>query len=144
MKPIWKEALTAAAEARERAYAPYSNFYVGAALLTADGTIIPGVNVENAAYTVAICAERSALASAVSQGYRQFEAVFVTARHRDYDLDEPVSPCGVCRQALFEFRRAAGQPLTIIMANTSLDKIKESSIDDLLVDGFGPELGTLK
>ncbi|WOO41982.1 cytidine deaminase [Rubellicoccus peritrichatus] len=144
MKPIWKEALNAAAEARERAYAPYSNFYVGAALLTTDGQIITGVNVENAAYSVAICAERSALASAVSQGHQQFEAVFVTARHRDYDLDDPVSPCGVCRQALFEFRRAAGQPLAVIMANTKLDKIKESNIDELLVDGFGPELGDQK
>ena len=137
MKPIWKEALEAAAKAREKAYAPYSNFYVGAALLTIDEQIITGVNVENASYSVAICAERSALASAVSQGHRHFEAVFVTARGRDYDISEPVSPCGVCRQALFEFRQYAGQPLTVVMANTKLDKIRQASIDELLVDGFG-------
>jgi cytidine deaminase len=79
----------------ERAYAPYSNFYVGAAALARDGRVLEGVNVENAAYPLGICAERSALTRAVVEGYRpgDLEAVAITA-----------SPCGGCRQWLYEFR----------------------------------------
>lgn len=84
-------------EAKENAYAPYSNFKVGAALLCADGTIYKGCNIENASYPVTLCAERSALASAVSEGKRDFVAIVITGGE-DYCF-----PCGMCRQALAEF-----------------------------------------
>jgi cytidine deaminase len=83
---------------RKNAYAPYSHFQVGAALLAVGGRVFDGCNVENAAYGVSLCAERAALAAAVSAGYRNFTAIAVAATGGDYCL-----PCGVCRQALFEF-----------------------------------------
>ena len=89
------ELFARAARAAERAYAPYSNYLVGAAVLARDGTVIEGVNVENAAYPLGVCAEGNALSSAVTHGYRpgDVEAVAITA-----------SPCGGCRQWLHEFR----------------------------------------
>src|SRR5262247_1966279 len=82
----------------ERAYAPYSGFRVGAALLGTDGSITEGCNVENAAYPVGICAERTALAGAVARGIRGFEAIVVAT-----EATEPTPPCGMCRQMLEEF-----------------------------------------
>ena len=93
------ERLLAEAElARRNAYAPYSHFAVGAALLTRDGRIIRGCNVENASFGLSICAERNALFKAVGEGHRDFVAVAVTA-----GPDESASPCGACRQVLHEF-----------------------------------------
>ena len=82
----------------EHAYAPYSRFRVGAALLCSDGTIVSGCNVENAASPAGLCAERNALAAAVALGHREFRALVVAS-----DADEPTPPCGVCRQTLVEF-----------------------------------------
>ncbi|VDM97020.1 unnamed protein product [Thelazia callipaeda] len=90
--------IQAARDAMSQAYCPYSNFNVGAALLTADDKVITGVNVENASYSAAICAERCALARAVAQGHRKFEAIAVCAAPA-----EPTPPCGICRQFLIEF-----------------------------------------
>lgn len=81
--------------ARQRAYAPYSRYLVGAALLTSDGTIIPGCNVENASYPATICAERVALTAAVAQGHRDFVAIAVATQNGG-------SPCGICRQVMAE------------------------------------------
>lgn len=87
----------AARDAQRHAYAPYSNFPVGAALLTREGRIITGANVENASYGLTLCAERVAVARAVSEGYRRFRAIAIVAPH-------PVpAPCGACRQVLAEF-----------------------------------------
>jgi len=80
-------------------YAPYSRFHVGAALLCPDGTIVPGTNVENRSYGLAICAERSAIVAAVTSGHTRFEAIAVFSPDADY----PVSPCGACRQVISEF-----------------------------------------
>lgn len=91
--------LAAAEEAREKAYAPYSHFAVGAAVLTKDGEVYQGCNIENASYSLTICAERAAIFQAVSQGKKDFKALAVCAA-----TDQPVSPCGACRQVLAEFK----------------------------------------
>lgn len=94
----WDSLVDAAWSAREQAYAPYSKFAVGAALLAADGRIFVGCNVENLSFGLSNCAERVAVATAVAAGAREFLAVAVVA-----DTDVPVSPCGACRQVLSEF-----------------------------------------
>lgn len=93
-----KELVNIAKEAMEHAYAPYSHFKVGAALLAKDGTVFKGCNIENASYGATNCAERTAIFKAVSEGYREFEAIAIVASSGDY-----ASPCGICRQVLFEF-----------------------------------------
>jgi cytidine deaminase len=104
-----RDALVAAARAaREHAVAGFSHFKVGAALLTADGTIVTGCNVENATYGLTICAERVAMFKALSDGHREFRAVAVVA-----DTTDPTPPCGACRQILWEF----GGDLEVFLAN---------------------------
>jgi cytidine deaminase len=100
--------VAAARAAREFAVADYSHFRVGAALETADGTVITGCNIENATYGLTICAERVAIFKALSEGHRQFTRIAVVA-----DTDEPTPPCGACRQIMWEF----GGDLEVILAN---------------------------
>jgi len=115
-----------AKRARERAYAPYSNFKVGAAVLTADGKVFSGCNVENSSYGLSICAERAAIFNAVSEGYKKFTKIAVVT-----DTKPPSSPCGACRQVIFEF----GDDIEVIMANLK-GEVKINRIDELLKDGF--------
>ena len=98
LDPEFDELYRKAVAVREHAYAPYSGFAVGAALLTEDGRIFTGVNVENASFPVTICAERGALMTAVAAGARSFRAVAVVT-----DAEHPAAPCGLCRQMLAEF-----------------------------------------
>ena len=112
----------------ERSYVPYSPFPVGAALLCADGTVFTGCNVENAAYGSCICAERTALVKAVSEGRRDFVKLAVVGRGEDYCW-----PCGACRQMLYEF--APG--LAVLVARGDGDFVR-TSLDELLPHGFGP------
>jgi cytidine deaminase len=123
-------ALLAAARAvQAHAYVPYSGFRVGAALLAADGRVFRGANVENAAYSPSICAERVALPQAVVAGARQFTALAVVG-----DGDGPCMPCGVCRQVLFEF----APDLVVIAAGATGESARYVLARDLLPHGFGP------
>ena len=115
-------------------YAPYSRFPVGAALLCRDGTVFTGCNVENAAFTPTSCAERTALFKAVAEGVTRFTDIAVVGARRGEVNKQITSPCGVCRQALFEF---GGPELNVIMAKSPDDFI-ERSMDELLPFGFGP------
>ena len=120
-----KELLEAALAARERAYAPYSKFLVGAAVRAESGKIYTGCNVENASYGLTVCAERNALFSAVGAGERKFTALSVVG-----DTEEPISPCGACRQVMAEFKVPC-----IILANLKGD-VKEYTLEELLPYGF--------
>ena len=117
-----------AVEARKWAYAPYSNYPVGAALLTASGRIYEGVNVENAAYPTTICAERVAVFKAVSEGERDFQAIAVVTENGG-------SPCGSCRQVLAEF----GLEMTVLIADAAGNLVEELTLHELLPQAFTPK-----
>ena len=129
--PVEHEALVKAArEARERAVAPYSKFKVGAALETADGTVITGCNIENSTYGLTLCAERVAVFKAVSEGHRSFRRVAVVA-----DTQAPTPPCGPCRQILWEF---CGD-IEVILANLTVETGRHQ-LKDLLPLPFDSRL----
>ena len=129
-----QELMDMAKKAAEYAYVPYSKFPVGAALECSDGTIFTGCNVENAAYGDTICAERTALFKAVSEGVREFDAIAIVGSKVGETNTLVTGPCGVCRQALYEF---GGPELTVIMARSEDDYIV-TTLGDLLPYGFGP------
>ncbi len=114
--------------ARRWAYAPYSNYLVGAALLTSSGKIYDGVNVENAAYPTSICAERVAVFKAVSEGERKFTALAVASNNGG-------APCGACRQVLSEF----GQDIKVLIVNGEGVVEQETTIAEMLPGAFGPQ-----
>lgn len=122
-----RELVKRAREIRRNAYAPYSNYTVGAALLASSGQIYEGVNVENAAYPTSMCAERTAVFRAASSGERTFTAIAVVT-------DNGGSPCGACRQVLAEF----GFATEVIIANARGDVVMETTVGDLLPAAFGP------
>ena len=124
----WDALRDAAAEARERAYAPYSGFAVGAALLSRGGQVFTGGNVENASYGLSLCAERSALAGAVASGARDYLALAIVAPG-----PMPASPCGMCRQVLSEF-----PPSFPVRCYTPEGAVLETSVAELLPHAFGP------
>jgi cytidine deaminase len=119
----------AAATAMTRAYAPYSDFHVGAALQASDGSVIVGCNVENSSFPAGICAERAALAAAVVAGHRQFRQLTIVT-----DAKEPTSPCGLCRQALVEFA-----PDLQVFSYTTSGAEARWSLADLLPHPFTPQ-----
>ncbi|MCW5842045.1 MAG: cytidine deaminase [Caldilinea sp.] len=116
-----------ALEARQRAYAPYSNYLVGAAVLAEDGAVFPGCNVENAAYPSTICAERVALTSAIANGSRRFTAIAVATSNGG-------TPCGACRQVMAEL----GLDMTVYIADEH-GNFRTTSVRELLPEYFGPE-----
>ncbi|WP_251555024.1 cytidine deaminase [Neobacillus muris] len=116
--------------AREKAYVPYSKFGVGAALLTKDGKVYHGCNIENAAYSMCNCAERTALFKAYSEGDRDFQLMAVIA-----DTDRPCSPCGACRQVISEL---CPRDMKVILTNLKGD-IQEITVAELLPGAFSPE-----
>lgn len=131
--------LKRAEEARERAYNPYSKFFVGAALRTKKGTIITGANVENASFGGTICAERTAIVRANVEGHREFRAIAISTRGETFGTTDVSGPCGMCRQVLYEFQQLADYPLSILMSNTDRSKIMIANLDELLALGFGPK-----
>jgi len=116
----WQALIDQAWAVRERAYAPYSNFKVGAALIAEDGRVFTGCNVENLSYGLTLCAERVAMGAAVAAGVTRFAGVAVVA-----DTGVPISPCGACRQVLSEF----GVPL-VVLANR--ESVETFTMEDLL------------
>ena len=122
------ELLHRAEAARRRAYAPYSNYPVGAALLARSGGVYEGANVENAAYPTTMCAERSALFRAVSDGERSFEAIAVVS-------ENGAAPCGACRQALSEF----GNNLLVIIGDAKGKVHHRIPLKELIPHAFGPQ-----
>ena len=122
-----EELLKTACEVRERAYAPYSEYRVGAAILTEDGRIFSGVNVENASYGLTICAERSAISSAITAGAERIKAIAICTENMG-------SPCGACRQIISEF--AGDIPVWL---SDDQGNVRETSLHALLPDFFGPE-----
>ncbi|HEX8725629.1 MAG TPA: cytidine deaminase [Gemmatimonadaceae bacterium] len=117
-----------AAGAMNAAYAPYSGFRVGSALLAADGSITVGCNVENASYPAGVCAERVALGAAVAHGRREFLAIAIAT-----EAEAPTPPCGVCRQALVEF-----SPDLVVLSVTRGGREARWSLADLLPNAFTP------
>ncbi|MBA9025473.1 MULTISPECIES: cytidine deaminase [Bacillaceae] len=122
--------ITEAKLAREKAYTPYSKFNVGAALLTTDGKVYHGCNIENAAYSMTNCAERTAIFKAVSEGDTKFAAIAVVA-----DTKRPVPPCGACRQVIAEL---CPKDMKVVLTNLNGD-IQELTVEELLPGAFTPE-----
>ncbi len=124
-----KELIEAAKKGREKAYAPYSRFKVGAAVLLKDGKIIDGCNIENAAYGLCNCAERTALFTTYANGYKKEDIVAICVIG---DTKKPISPCGACRQVMNEL---LPKNVKIVLANMH-DDVKEMKLEELLPYGF--------
>jgi cytidine deaminase len=125
-----RELIEEAKKAMEQAYVPYSKFKVGAALLTTEGKIYRGCNIENASYSMTNCAERTALFKAYSEGDKEFTMLAVVA-----DTDRPIPPCGACRQVISEL---CDKNMKVVLTNLKGD-IKEITVEELLPDAFTPE-----
>ncbi|MBO5144390.1 MAG: cytidine deaminase [Lachnospiraceae bacterium] len=123
-----------ALEAREMAYVPYSKYMVGAALLTKEGKVYKGCNIENASYTPTNCAERTAFFKAVSEGERDFEAIAIVGGYKGEPVDYAY-PCGVCRQVMMEFCNP--KSFRVITA-ISEENYLEQTLERMLPHGFGP------
>ena len=123
-----------AIDMRSESYAPYSDFLVGSAILTKDGKVFTGCNIENSAFGPSICAERTAIFKAVSEGKRDFVAIAIAGGKRDGEL-QYCAPCGVCRQVMREF---CNDSFKIYLAKSAVD-YKEFTLGELLPESFGPD-----
>ncbi len=130
MNKSFQKLINKAEEARLNAYAPYSKFTVGSAVMTKEGVIFTGCNIENASLGLSICAERVAIYKAVSSGYKSFKALAIIG-----DTEEPCTPCGACRQVMLEF----SPDMEVIMTNLN-QKIKITKAKELLPDIFQGEI----
>ena len=120
-----KELFRMAVEASENAYAPFSNFHVGAALLTEDGKVFTGVNIENSSYGATICAERTAMVKAISEGARDFQSIAIAGN------GGTSWPCGICRQFIYEFC-----PEIRVISGENEDELQVYTLKELLPEGF--------
>ncbi|NLL04910.1 MAG: cytidine deaminase [Clostridiaceae bacterium] len=123
----YKDLVKSANDIKQNAYAPYSNFHVGAALIATSGKVYTGVNVENSSYGATICAERTAILKAISEGERSIKALAIASDSNDFTL-----PCGICRQVILEF---ADEDLVILCSNNK-GEYKVYSLNDLLPNAF--------
>lgn len=121
-----------AIEAKKMAYAPYSQFHVGAALLGKSGKIYTGCNVENSSYPAGICGERTAISKAVSEGETEFQAIAIAGSLKDQDAEQYCMPCGICRQVMAEFCKED----FIILAVKNETDYKEMTLGELLPESF--------
>lgn len=129
-----KKLCSLAIEAMKTSYSPYSGYKVGAALLCENGKVFTGCNIENAAYSPTVCAERTAIFKAVSEGERKFSMIAV-AGGKDGVIQGAFPPCGVCRQVMAEFCKADFKIITV----TGEESFKEYTLKELLPESFGPE-----
>ena len=127
-KKNYRELALEAIGAMKRSYSPYSNFTVGAALLTKEGKIYTGANIENASYTPTVCAERVAIFSAVHSGECEFEAIAIVGGHKG-NIKGVTAPCGVCRQVMSEF---CSPDFKVILVTTNAGEYEETTLGDLL------------
>ena len=128
--------ISAAIKARKLSYSPYSHYQVGAALLSEDGQVVTGCNIENAAYTPTNCAERTAFFKAISEGCRDFRAIAIVGSPEGDVLTQYAYPCGVCRQVMMEF--CDPSDFQIIVAKSENDYLVKT-LQELLPEGFGPD-----
>jgi cytidine deaminase len=125
----WKlDLLKSAKDAKEKSYSPYSKYKVGSAIVTKEGKIYKGTNIENASYGLTICAERSCIFAAISSGEKNLKAIAIVTK-------DGGSPCACCRQVLNEFN----PDIEVIIANENFTKVKEYTLKELLPDAFGPK-----
>ena len=127
-KTNYRALALAAIDAMKKSYSPYSNFTVGAALLTKEGKVYTGANIENASYTPTVCAERNAIFTAVHQGERDFEAIAIVGGHNG-DIKGVTAPCGVCRQVMSEF---CSPNFKVILVTSNEGDYEETTLGDLL------------
>ena len=126
-----KEYIKQANEILDRAYVPYSKFHVGAVVVDTEGNVYKGINVENASYGLAICGERNAISSAVTDGMKKIDLIVITG-----NTDEPISPCGMCRQVIREF---ATPDTRIVLATSKNDNYIVWTLEEMIPYSFGPE-----
>lgn len=133
----YRALMDSAVNTRKNAYAPYSNFYVGAAVLLANGEIVTGSNQENASYPSGLCAERVAVFQASSQfPGEQILCIAISATSRNYVVSRPVAPCGNCRQSIAEYENKQGTPITLLFMGETGEIIQCQSLADILPLAF--------
>lgn len=135
-----QQLIKAAIEAREKAYAPYSHFMVGAAVLTKDGQVYTGCNVENASYGATNCAERTAIFKAVSEGNKEFAKIVIVGGKAGEEITEYAYPCGVCRQVMAEFSNP--KELKVLVAKSEKEYL-EMTLEELLPNSFGGHIWSI-
>ena len=134
------ELLAAAKSTLNQAYAPYSHFHVAAAVRLGDGLILSATNQENASYGLSLCAEQNILSQVGSQFHHTpVEAMAITAKHLDHQIDYPISPCGACRQVIREHEARHQHDIRIILQGTSGQIVVFQSVKDLLPMAFSPK-----
>jgi len=136
LKPIQKKLLQEAFKVMKNSHNPYSNFFVGSAVLGDKNKIISGVNVENLAYGSTVCAEASALVRAQAEGIKKIQQIAIIAKNKSTNLVNPITPCGNCRQIILEFAKKSKVDVAVIMSNTKMDKIIIAKISELLPLAF--------
>ncbi len=138
LTPSQKMLVDEAEKNMELAYSPYSHFKVGAALLSKDGRVFPGCNIENANYTNTQHGETTALAAAYTKGVRELASLAVITRGETFDSETPAPSCGFCRQSLYEAAQVSGNDIELIYSSTKKDKILITNSSEILQGAFGP------